>query len=60
MPGAALNARLAPLLIALAAFAVAIARAPADPDMFWHLASGKWMVEHREKASDSAVTNRSV
>jgi hypothetical protein len=47
VPGAALSARLS-LLIALASFAVAIARAPADPDMFWHLASGKWMVEHRE------------
>ena len=37
---------LAPYLVALAAFAVAIARAPSDPDMFWHLASGRWMVEH--------------
>jgi hypothetical protein len=38
----------APLLVAIAAFALAIARAPADSDMYWHLASGKWMVEHRE------------
>lgn len=38
--------RAAAILVALAAFAVAIARAPSDPDMFWHLASGKWMVEH--------------
>jgi len=38
--------RLAPLLVAGAAFAVAIANPPHDPDMYWHLASGKWMLEH--------------
>ena len=38
--------RFTPLLVAIGAFAVAIARAPSDPDMYWHLASGKWMVEH--------------
>jgi len=40
--------RLAPLLVALTAFAVAVARPPSDPDMFWHLASGRWMVDHRD------------
>jgi len=38
--------RLAPLLIAGAAFALALATPPGDPDTYWHLASGKWMVEH--------------
>jgi len=38
--------RLAPLFVAGAAFALAIANAPHDPDMYWHLASGKWMLEH--------------
>ena len=39
--------RAAPLLIAALAFAVAIGRAPSDSDMYWHLASGKWMLEHQ-------------
>ncbi|HEY6957882.1 MAG TPA: hypothetical protein VI814_03575 [Candidatus Limnocylindria bacterium] len=54
--------RLTPVLVALAAFAVAIARAPSDPDMFWHLASGKWMVEHgailRNDVFSSTVTGQ--
>lgn len=54
--------RAAPFLAALAAFAVAIARAPADPDMYWHLASGKWMVEHaailRNDVFSSTVTGQ--
>ena len=54
--------RAAPVLVALAAFAVAIARAPSDPDMFWHLASGKWMVEHgailRNDVFSSTVTGQ--
>ena len=37
---------LAPLFVALAAFALALATPPADPDTYWHLASGKWMLEH--------------
>ena len=37
-----------PWLIAGAAFALAITQPPSDSDMWWHLASGKWMVEHRE------------
>ncbi|HEU5287636.1 MAG TPA: hypothetical protein VFV20_04475 [Candidatus Limnocylindria bacterium] len=40
--------RAAPLLVALGAFALAVARPSSDPDMFWHLASGRWMVEHRD------------
>ncbi len=45
----ALNGRsLAPLFVALAAFALAVATPPGDPDTYWHLASGKWMLEHGE------------
>lgn len=36
----------APVSVALAVFALAVVRAPSDSDMYWHLASGKWMVEH--------------
>jgi hypothetical protein len=38
--------RLAPLFVALAAFAIALATPPGDPDTYWHLASGKWMLDH--------------
>ena len=38
--------RLAPLYVAAAAFAIAVALPGGDPDTYWHLASGKWMVEH--------------
>ncbi|HEV8230111.1 MAG TPA: hypothetical protein VGQ86_09150, partial [Candidatus Limnocylindria bacterium] len=37
---------LGPLYVALAAFALALATPPGDPDTYWHLASGKWMVDH--------------
>ena len=37
---------LAPLFVALAAFALALVTPPGDPDTYWHLASGKWMLEH--------------
>ena len=40
--------RVLPAVVAIAAFALAIVRPSADPDMFWHLASGRWMVEHRD------------
>lgn len=39
---------LAPAIVSLAAFALAITGAPSDSDMYWHLASGKWMVDHRD------------
>ena len=38
--------RVAPLYVALAAFSLALATPPGDPDTYWHLASGKWMLEH--------------
>jgi hypothetical protein len=38
--------RVAPLLVAGLAFALAAGRSPSDPDMYWHLASGKWMLDH--------------
>jgi hypothetical protein len=37
---------LAPLFVALAAFSLALATPPGDPDTYWHLASGKWMLDH--------------
>src|SRR5439155_1720972 len=45
--GEPMNGRaLAPLYVAHAAFALALATPPGDPDTYWHLASGKWMVDH--------------
>jgi len=42
-----LNGRsLAPLYVALAALSLALVTPPGDPDTYWHLASGKWMLEH--------------
>ena len=38
--------KLAPLFVALAAFALALVTPPGDPDTYWHLASGKWMLDH--------------
>jgi hypothetical protein len=38
--------RIAPLFIASAAFAIAVSLPGGDPDTYWHLASGKWMVDH--------------
>ncbi len=38
--------RLAPLYVAAASFALAVAMPSGDPDAYWHLASGRWMVEH--------------
>ena len=38
--------RVAPLYVAAAAFAIAVSLPAGDPDTYWHLASGKWMVEH--------------
>src|SRR5436853_2262235 len=38
--------RLAALYAAAAAFASAVSLPGGDPDTYWHLASGKWMVEH--------------
>ncbi|HEV8669484.1 MAG TPA: hypothetical protein VGS01_01970 [Candidatus Limnocylindria bacterium] len=38
--------RIAPLYLAAAAFAIAVSLPGGDPDTYWHLASGKWMVEH--------------
>jgi hypothetical protein len=40
--------RLAPLYVAAAAFAIAVSLPGGDPDTYWHLASGKWMVEHAQ------------
>lgn len=37
-----------PLCVAAAAFIVAVGLPSSDPDMWWHLASGRWMIEHGE------------
>jgi hypothetical protein len=37
-----------PIGAAAVAFSLAAGFAPSDPDMYWHLASGRWMLEHRE------------
>ena len=37
-----------PLCVAAAAFIVAVGLPSSDPDMWWHLASGRWMLEHGE------------
>ncbi|MGH2377188.1 MAG: hypothetical protein ACRDGT_01790 [Candidatus Limnocylindria bacterium] len=37
-----------PLCVAAAAFIVAVGLPSGDPDMWWHLASGRWMIDHGE------------
>jgi hypothetical protein len=37
-----------PLCVAAAAFIVAVGLPSDDPDMWWHLASGRWIIEHGE------------
>ena len=37
-----------PIGVAAAAFALAVGLPAADPDTYWHLASGQWMIDHRE------------
>lgn len=36
-----------PLGLAAAAFTLAVGLPSGDPDTYWHLASGQWMLEHR-------------
>ncbi|HUQ17203.1 MAG TPA: hypothetical protein VM070_05400, partial [Candidatus Saccharimonadales bacterium] len=37
-----------PIAAAATAFSLAVGFPAADPDTYWHLASGQWMIEHRE------------
>lgn len=37
-----------PLCVAAATFIVAVGLPSSDPDMWWHLASGRWMLDHGE------------
>lgn len=46
--GRMVSASAVPLAVAAAAFTVAVGLPAGDPDMWWHLASGRWMVEHRD------------
>jgi len=36
-----------PIGLAAAAFALAVGLPASDPDTYWHLASGQWMIDHR-------------
>ena len=36
-----------PIGVAAAAFAFAVGLPSSDPDTYWHLASGQWMIDHR-------------
>jgi len=36
----------APLGMAAAAYALAVQAPPGDPDTYWHIASGRWMLDH--------------
>src|SRR5258708_6958518 len=48
-PAAVRASRIAfPLGAAAGAFALAVTLPLGDPDMYWHLASGQWMLDHRE------------
>src|SRR3989442_2005026 len=49
--------RIAPLYMAAASFAIALAIPPGDPDTYWHLASGKWMVEHGQLLRSDAFSS---
>jgi hypothetical protein len=37
-----------PLCLAAAGFILAVGYPTGDPDTYWHLASGQWMLDHRE------------
>ena len=37
-----------PIAAAAIAFSLAVGFASSDPDLYWHLASGRWMLDHRE------------
>ena len=37
-----------PIGLAAAGFTLAVGFATGDPDTYWHLASGQWMLDHRE------------
>lgn len=44
----ALSPHAVPLAVAATAFTLAVGLPAGDPDMWWQLASGRWMVEHRD------------
>src|SRR5712692_2923213 len=37
-----------PIGLAAAGFTLAVGYPTGDPDTYWHLASGQWMLDHRE------------
>ena len=49
--------RVAPFYVAAAAFAIAVSLPSGDPDTYWHLASGKWMVDHGQLLRSDVFSN---
>ena len=47
----------APLAIAAATYALAVGLPPGDPDTYWHIASGRWMVEHQALLREDIFTS---
>jgi hypothetical protein len=46
-----------PLSVAAVAFALAVTVPLVDPDMYWHLASGQWMLDHRQILRSDVFTS---
>lgn len=42
--------------VAAAAYALAVGLRSSDPDLYWHLASGRWMLEHRALLTSDVFT----
>lgn len=47
----------APLGIAAATYALAVGLPAGDPDTYWHIASGSWMLEHRALLREDIFTS---
>ena len=47
----------APLGVAAATYALAVGLPAGDPDTYWHLASGGWMLEHRALLREDIFTS---
>lgn len=47
----------APLGVAAATYALAVGLPAGDPDTYWHLASGRWMLEHAQLLREDIFTS---
>lgn len=47
----------APLGIAAATYALAVGLPAGDPDTYWHIASGRWMLDHRSLLREDIFTS---